>query len=130
MVLDRSQRGIVSSTQGARSRPRWWLLAVMLGAVGIAMGIAGYWSLRSPVSPVSTEATDDADGEEPPAVVHDYLGMKACAACHAKRVAEFSTTSHFRASRLPNAGEMPPGFAPGQGVHATRVPGVRFEMAL
>src|SRR5262249_45417607 len=53
----------------------------------------------------------------------------ACVACHAKRVAEFETTRHFRACCAPPPGSMPAGFAPVKGAFATRDPSLRFEMS-
>src|SRR5262249_56609370 len=69
------------------------------------------------------------DIPDPVVVNPGYVGPQACSECHTKRVAEFLTTPHARACRMPRAGDMPVGFEPGHGSHRTRVPGLRFEMA-
>jgi predicted CXXCH cytochrome family protein len=94
--------------------------------VALACGLAALaWRLRPQPAVLGA-----ADGElnEPPAADPGYLGPQACAACHARRVAEFQATRHFRACCLPTAEVMPPGFATGQGTYATRDPTLRFEM--
>jgi tetratricopeptide (TPR) repeat protein len=114
----------------AALRTRHWavwaaVVAIVLGGAAVA---ALCWRRPSPsVPPVVLEEEDDeADERTPPNP--GYLGPQACAACHARRVAEFQTTSHFRACRPARVGEMPPGFDPGRGNYATRDPAVRFEM--
>ncbi|HEV3449075.1 MAG TPA: tetratricopeptide repeat protein [Gemmataceae bacterium] len=80
----------------------------------------------------SGERSGLAEGDtELEAAFHNpgYVGPRACAPCHAKRVAEFQTTRHFLACRLAHADSMPPGFAPGQGRYTTRNPALRFDMA-
>src|SRR5262249_7244761 len=75
--------------------------------------------------------TNVADDDEYDRVVAPenpgYVGIQACAECHAKRVKEFQGTRHFQAC-TPASGARAPGFAPGRGFHATRDPGLHFEM--
>ena len=58
-----------------------------------------------------------------------FVGPQACAECHAERVAEVAKTNHFRTCRVPITGEVAPGFAAGQGQHASSHAGLRFEMS-
>jgi tetratricopeptide (TPR) repeat protein len=57
-----------------------------------------------------------------------YVGVQACAPCHATRVAQFQKTNHFLACREPRPGAMPEGFRPGLGTFVARERGLRFEM--
>jgi tetratricopeptide (TPR) repeat protein len=100
-----------------------WLLAATVAAAAAA-GVV--WRRSSPLSHFSETDADDAD--EPAAAAPGYVGMGACTDCHAERVAEFRTTSHYRACRRPTDGPMPPGFAAGRGTHRTHDPALRFEM--
>jgi tetratricopeptide (TPR) repeat protein len=99
-----------------------------VAVAGVAGGAAVYWQWLRPGSGVVEVEDSDEDLAAPVTPDPGYLGPHACAPCHAKRVAEFEATSHFRACRLPRAGEMPAGFAPGKGTHATHDPALRFEM--
>jgi tetratricopeptide (TPR) repeat protein len=107
-----------------RRRAVWALVAAVTAAVGAAL----LWP-RAPQAPVKAVASpDDEDFEQPLAAAPGYVGPEACAPCHARRVADFQQTSHFRACRLPQPGAMPLGFAPGTGKLATHEPALRFEM--
>ena len=115
------------SNTAVRWRRRWlvWVGIGILAATGAALAL--WW-------PNSTHAVDitkpEPDDISDPVVLNSgYVGPQACSECHAKRVAEFMTTPHARACRVPRAGDMPAGFEPGFGTHATRLPGLRFEMA-
>ena len=56
-----------------------------------------------------------------------YVGIEACAECHANRAAVFKTSRHYLACR-PATGVAAPGFTPGRGRYDTRIPGLHFEM--
>ena len=58
-----------------------------------------------------------------------YVGLQACAACHAERVAEFQRTSHFRTCRRPDPVTMAAAFTSGDSTYETRDPELRFEMS-
>jgi tetratricopeptide (TPR) repeat protein len=104
----------------------------IVGLVVVAGGAILWWRLGNPwqrdAQPPRTATDQDAEEDEPAVADPGYLGPQSCAACHARRVAEFQATSHFRACRLPLAETMPPGFAPGRGTYVARQPGLRFEM--
>lgn len=90
-----------------------------------------YWGFRQsrPTSPPPaplTPAEDDL-GPTPPANP-GYVGVRACAPCHAKRVDEFSRTRHAVAMVPASAAKMPAAFTDGRGTHTSHVPGVRFDM--
>jgi tetratricopeptide (TPR) repeat protein len=110
------------------SPSRRLLFVALIGAFlgGLIVGIRWFWTDDTPRIDVAGADVDD----EPEPVVQNpgYLGPDACAECHAKRVAEFRGTNHFRACRRPADGEMPPGFAPGHGTLPTSRPDVHFEM--
>jgi tetratricopeptide (TPR) repeat protein len=57
-----------------------------------------------------------------------FVGIKACAQCHARRVEEFKTTRHFGACKEPEDGVAAPGFQEGASRCDTRFPGLHFEM--
>jgi predicted CXXCH cytochrome family protein len=128
MALDGSRREALSPSQGTFAWGHRWVLTAGVALVSIAAGVAAYWWQISRETAAAVVPGEQVDDEEFTAPVNDYLGVQACAACHARRVREFLTTSHYRTSRLPQAGEMPPGFAPGKGGHVTRYPAVRFDM--
>lgn len=112
---------------GNRSRPRLVGAVLILAAVGVA---AAVWSRARPPLPDNPPVADAEDGEDaPPAPATNpgYVGVAACAECHAERAVGFRSTRHFRAS-VPPAGTTAPGFAPGKGFHPTRDPNVHFEM--
>jgi tetratricopeptide (TPR) repeat protein len=56
------------------------------------------------------------------------VGIQACAPCHEERVAEFKRTNHFRTSRLPEVGDVAPGFSPSLGQYFSRDPALHFQM--
>lgn len=110
----------------ARGRRVAFALAGLLAAsVGLAV-----WLRPDPPARLAVP-DDDYDEDDPDplqAVVNPgYVGIDACAGCHAQRVAGFRKTRHFLAC-TPPAGAAAPGFAPGRNVHPGREPGLRFEM--
>jgi tetratricopeptide (TPR) repeat protein len=126
MVSSGSPEAGTDLVGGGSRRRRWavWAVVALLVAAGAAAAV--WWRPRGqpPVDPFA----DLEEFAEPPARSPGYLGPRACAACHAQRVADFQKTNHFRACRLPRDGDMPAGFAPGKGSHRTLEPGLRFEM--
>ena len=117
----------IETSQPKPQRPR--LLGWLIGGLAASiLGAAAFWWWPVPKVPVADQAADPGDWQEPAAADPGYVGPEACAACHAKRVAEQRATSHFRACRVPHEGDMPRGFDPGQGVHRTLDPNLRFEM--
>src|SRR5262245_45568815 len=98
-----------------------WSLRLLL-AVGLValLGLAGvlafrFWPQRPPPPKVALEE-DDEDVEKALAVVNPgYVGIDACAECHAKRAAKVKTSRHYLACRTAPAGVAAPGFAPGRG---------------
>jgi tetratricopeptide (TPR) repeat protein len=58
-----------------------------------------------------------------------YVGIQACAECHADRVKEFKTTRHYLACMPPDPAEMPAAFDDGKEKLTTADPQLRFEMA-
>jgi tetratricopeptide (TPR) repeat protein len=114
----------------APPRSRRWVAGAAVGLFAVAVGAAAYWWPRPKpaVVPVANR-TDDDDWNEPATVANPgYVGMQACAKCHAKRVAEFPKTKHFKACREPEPGMMAPGFAPDKGAFTVRDPDIQFEM--
>lgn len=113
------------------SRTRRWAVGAFVAIVCMAGGaVAAWWWSRPPQS-VQRAAIPDAEIDEwseAAAMAPGYLGVQACAGCHAKRVAEFKATRHFLACRAPRPGEMPGGFDPGKGTYATREKALQFEM--
>src|SRR5262249_40806038 len=111
----------------APPRSRRWLAAVV-GLLAVSVAAAAYWWPRPkpPVVPIAIRSDDDI---HQPAIDPNpaYVGMQACAECHAKRVAEVRTTKHFKACREPEAGMMAPGFLPGRGSFVFGDQPVRFE---
>jgi tetratricopeptide (TPR) repeat protein len=105
-------------------RRKAWIIAAGLASLGVIFaGLFCFDFLRpgarkpQPIDSVA-EHVDDGDSadlarqltvENP-----GYLGPKACAACHAERVAEFQLTRHFLANCVPDPATMPQGFQSGQ----------------
>ncbi|MFL5241723.1 MAG: tetratricopeptide repeat protein [Gemmataceae bacterium] len=123
------QRTTDAAPAGVPHKKKWPFLAIS-GLLLAAAGALAYWCWPSAQKPVSASASaeEDEDFAVPAVTNPGYVGAQACAACHAQRVADFKTTPHYRACRLPEAATMPSGFAPGHGSYATRNPGLRFEM--
>lgn len=92
--------------------------------LGIGVTVVIWW--RPGVRTPKVSGDDDLD---PVLTVANpgYVGVKACAECHGKRVAEFQETRHFVAC-TPSSGVRAPGFVPGRDIHPTRDPGLHFEM--
>ena len=99
--------------------------------LGVVTAAAWYWGLRTPTPPTAatpvTPAGDD-DLEPPVPVNPGYVGVQACAPCHAKRVEEYKETRHAVAMVPASPGRMPAAFTDGHGTYKTTVPGLRFEM--
>jgi tetratricopeptide (TPR) repeat protein len=111
----------------ARARRRQIVLALLaLAATGVALAV---WLRPSPVPQPTPVAVKDEDEDDtvPPAANPGFVGIGACAECHAKRVAEFRATRHFLAS-VPASGVKAPGFGNVKSSHPTRDPDVHFEM--
>jgi tetratricopeptide (TPR) repeat protein len=112
----------------------WCLLASLLA---LAASTVACWQKPVQVAAPDGSATTgsalkDAAAEQTAQVVAlnpGYLGPQACAACHARRVAEFQGTRHFLACRLPQAESMPPPFSSGSATYRTRDAALRFEMS-
>jgi tetratricopeptide (TPR) repeat protein len=101
----------------------------LVTALVLAGGAAAVWWSRPAVPAVTAFPDDDAVLDGLLVVPNPgYVGMAACAKCHADRVKEFEGTAHARACWAPRPDRMPPGFDPGRGNFASRVPGLRFEM--
>jgi tetratricopeptide (TPR) repeat protein len=110
---------------------RWAVWAAVLAvALAAAAGATWWWWPRPQLvaDPVADREPDIDEWQPTAAVAPGYLGPRACAPCHANRVAEFGATRHFQACAVPEPGTMPAGFAPGKGHFATRDPALRFEM--
>src|SRR5258708_5404712 len=104
-------------------RRAFWGLFGLFAVIGIA---TAYWWPRPKPVPV---AIHDDDIEEPETYPNPgYVGIEACAKCHAERVADFQKTKHFHACRLAEPDAMGPGFVAGKNTFALRDPPVRFEM--
>jgi len=131
MLNDSSQRRPTSPALAGAPQSRRWAALMILGLAVTAGGALAYWWWPASQKPVTVPASPITaiDFAEPPVHNPGYVGAQACAECHAQRVANFMTTTHYRACRLPEAGNMPPGFAPGRGTYTTRNPALRFEMA-
>jgi tetratricopeptide (TPR) repeat protein len=130
MVTNVSQEGEAGSRGVGALRSRRWFLWAFLGAVAVAGGAAAFWWWPGNQPSVRAVANldDDVDFDDAPIPNPGYLGPQACAACHAKRLAEFQKTRHFLACVPAQAEWMPPGFDPGRGAFATRLPDLHFEM--
>jgi tetratricopeptide (TPR) repeat protein len=113
----------------AASHARLWIACAVTAVALVTGGVfALRWRNHSPIAERPTNASDEDDFEEPIADNPGYVGPRACAECHARRVSEFEKTRHFLACRAPQAETMPAGFAPGRANFITRLPGLRFEM--
>jgi tetratricopeptide (TPR) repeat protein len=103
---------------------------LVLGLLIITLGGAIVCWRHSPRPAPITFPSQSADVIPGPRVARkpNFVGLQACAECHRERVTDFQASRHFLACCEPAPGSMPPGFAPGQGVYATRDPSLRFEM--
>lgn len=136
MADDRSQQHDPGDSVAGVARSRRWAVWAVAGLIAVA-GLAAFWFSPWRTPPVgnggSDVATDIAghniEADEPAARVNPgYVGVEACVACHAERVAEFKATRHFLACCTPQAATMPAAFTKGKGTFATRDPAVHFEM--
>ncbi|MBI2803582.1 MAG: hypothetical protein HYX68_01195 [Planctomycetes bacterium] len=91
----------------------------------LAAGATAWWWWRPDLN--WRQGPGDDDDIKIEVVNPGYVGIKACAECHAKRVKEFEGTRHFVAC-TPPSGIGAPGFKPGRGLHLTGNPKLRFEM--
>lgn len=115
------------SNSPAGPRRRLWILLAVAALLAVAGGIAyRQWPVEQP-SPANSFSHDDAEVDDFMPRNPGYIGIEACAKCHAQRVAEFKATTHFHACREPAPGEMPAGFTPGKGLYASRNPELKFE---
>jgi tetratricopeptide (TPR) repeat protein len=110
---------------------RRWLVGALAGCVAVGLVVAALWRHSPPSLPVPDvrETEPDTKVKDRTAASAGYVGPQACAPCHARRVADFHQTSHFRACRQPKTGGMPAGFSAGRENYTTRDPSLRFEMS-
>ena len=85
-------------------------------------------STTKPV-PVQQMASEKNELAPRPVNAEGYVGLEACAACHAERVSEFRETRHFQACVVPPHDNMPAGFLPGQGTFIPHDSPVQFVMS-
>ena len=102
-----------------------WIVGLLVAAIGSAIVL---WRPPAPGLPGAGLPSEDAHQGVPVVVNPGYLGMEACADCHADRVAEFRKTNHARTFRVPDAATMPGGFTEGRGNFQTLDASLRFEM--
>lgn len=101
----------------------------LAGVFALALaGVFALWQQHRSRETVGAPAIAEDDWPEQRVVNPGYLGPDACVACHAKRVAEFKKTSHFRACWQTEAEDMPAAFAGARSKFVTRDPSLRFEM--
>lgn len=113
----------VADTSAGR---RAWLFAVSVIA---AVAAVSCWRLLSPPIDTTTQPADDVATTAAADHNPGFVGPKACADCHARRVAEFTHTGHYRACRAVAPQEMAlQAFSDKKGTLVPPVPGVRFEM--
>ena len=88
-------------------------------------------SLASNSKQASAEPSVSRKTEHVPRVENaaGYMGLEACAACHAERVSEFRETRHFQACVVPPHDNMPAGFLPGRGTFVPDDSPVQFMMS-
>ena len=103
------------------------------GTVVLALSLAGWWvaSSRKTEPSGETKSTSSSEPKNTPASSSNprgYVGIQACAECHAERVKDFKTTRHYLACMPPDPAEMPAAFD-GNEKLTTADPQLRFEMA-
>jgi tetratricopeptide (TPR) repeat protein len=109
------------------SRSRWLWYGGAAAGVVVAGAALTVWLWPAAAPPAVSD--DDEELQQLLAVANPgYVGIDACAECHAKRAADFKTTRHFVACTTAK-GVASPGFAPGRGRCETRLPGLRYEMS-
>jgi tetratricopeptide (TPR) repeat protein len=113
---------------GARDGlPLWVRVAVGAVCSVLLVGAVAFWLWPERAAP-TPDAEDDEDVDQALAAVNPgYVGITACAKCHADRAAEFRTTRHYVACTTA-AGVKSPAFTPQRG-HYEAAPGLRFEMS-
>src|SRR5262245_52205431 len=119
-----SSREALSRPSGGsfRSRLRWaGLLSALLAGSGIAWAIFGH----VPAPPdVGATGPWDTVLDEPVVMNPGYVGAQACAACHAARVTDCQSTTHFRTFRTPDPAAMPTAFDSGRQTYTSQLPGL------
>ena len=131
MQPDVPQSAQIASEPIRIRRPRLLAFSVIVATIAVATIGMGFWWRTNPPPTGNAFTADEApldDGAVTAVENPGYVGMEACAACHADRVAEFRGTNHERTFRVPKPEDMPRGFLPGQGTYLTGEPGLRFEM--
>ncbi len=106
-----------------RSPASWAVVGIVIA------GAAAAWWYLSGRAVVESEPQDEVSTPQAAAERSAYLGMQACAACHAERVAEFRSTRHCLACCPPDPATMPAAFSSTGAVYAPRDAAVRFEMS-
>lgn len=106
------------------------LLRAVLGLLAVGGGATLWWqaTIERKASAIATadraaKPVADSKPKNP-----GYVGMQACAACHAERVAEFRSTRHCLACCPPQAATMAAAFGSQDAVFTAREPSLRFEM--
>jgi tetratricopeptide (TPR) repeat protein len=107
--------------------PRAWVAATLILLLLVGAALAVY--LRFGRGPTSATAEEDEDVKQLLAVSNPgYVGIEACAECHAQRATVFKTSRHFLACRTAEAGVTAAGFNPGRGRYRRDESGLSFEM--
>jgi Cytochrome c554 and c-prime len=97
-------------------------------AILIAFSLVGIQNGRSQTAPRPAPIEVPAKDVEKSDSSGDFAGDAACQPCHAEKVAGFHQTAHSLTSRLPQAGSILGGFAPGENVMKTANPDLFFRM--
>ncbi len=104
----------------------WGIIGLLFAALG-----ATYWWRTQATRPAVVVATPASEADEEPVaqvVNPGYVGMQACVACHADRVAEFQATRHCLACCPPQPDSMPAAFSSPDAIYVTHDPALRFQM--
>lgn len=135
MANDDRQEPAPISSQSAlsneRASPRRRsVLRAILGLLALGGAVGLWWQAnierKAPATATADQVAEqgaDAKPKNP-----GYVGMQACAACHAERVAEFRATRHCLACCPPQAAMMSAAFGSADNVYTARDPALRFEM--
>ena len=117
------------STHAAAPQSRTKGLAI--AALVAALGAGVYWRQVGAARPQPVVESAGQSAAEIAAARPKrpgYVGMQACAACHAKRVAEFQATRHCLACLPTDPATMPAAFSAPNAVFAGRDENLHFEM--